>query len=271
MEVNVTTVVTFFVFVGNDNSAQRQDFSTELSRTLRFVKKVTMPVEEHNPTATTISGLTSNSFYVIYAGGIRASDTVGKFATFYTSDGDAYASDVPEGKGDVAIMPRIIFTQNGRLDNLLPSEVSLVRTIAHRVAARNSAGPVQLFVHCGNLLSVDDVIEAQAMGLLDSLLRDDCESQAWQQGLATMEQSVRLAYRRVLGGDPDLSAVMRSCSCLFVCGEGEAASRTARLFLAESVVESRQDETSTATAGTVGRLVGRLGLGRHFLIVNKLA
>ena len=43
MEVSGTTIVTFFVFVGNTNCAQ-QDFSTELSRTLRFVKKVNLSV-----------------------------------------------------------------------------------------------------------------------------------------------------------------------------------------------------------------------------------
>ena len=251
MEVSATTIVTFFVFVGNTNCAQ-QDFSTEFSRTLRFVKKVNLSVEEHNPAAITISGLSSNSFYVIYAGGICASDTVSKFASFYTSNGIHYASDVPEGKSDVAIMPRMIFSQNGRLDHLLPNEVNLVQSVAHRVATRASGGPVQLFVHCGNLLSVDDVIEVQAMAVLDSLLRDDCESQAWQQGLAQMEQSVRQLYRRVLS-DPDLSAVMRSCSCLFICGKGEAASRTARVFLADSVAEVRQDESFTISAGRFGQ------------------
>lgn len=242
------------MFVGSASSSSTQSEFTETYRCLRFVKKIDVSIEKHRPTAKTISGLSPNCFHAIYIGGVCGSDAVSKFASFFTPNmsGESYSTDSLHLKSSMKVAPRFIIAQGGRLDEVRPNEVNLFQSVENRVnhsqqlSGLNTVedfSPIQTFIHCGNLLSVDGIIQNQAIDILQYLLRDDSECQSWLQGLDDLEHSVREMYRRALN-DESLASIMRRCSTIFLADNGEAAKDIIALFSTDSTDSTSESSRS---------------------------
>mmetsp|Transcript_24746 Transcript_24746/g.33997 ORF Transcript_24746/g.33997 Transcript_24746/m.33997 type:complete len:1591 (-) Transcript_24746:85-4857(-) len=211
----------------------------ESSSRYQYVKKSSMLLTSYVPMAISIEDLIPNSFYLIYIGGIRSSDTVEKYASFRTPPAAVAAKLADRTKST-----RLFISQSGRIDKMVPNESNMFKSMQQRVNCENAMennNPVQIFVHCGSLLNVDEIIKSKAINMLNGILRDDSPSQSWLQDVSELENEVRELYRKALNED-HLSSIIRQCSSFFLCDNGEDASETTALFLAQSQTKVTEDK-----------------------------
>jgi hypothetical protein len=109
------------------------------------------------------------------------------------------------------------------------------------VDSSEDGGPVHIFLHCGNLLSVDSGggggIKMKAMEAFESLIREDSGRDSWVGNLEEIEQIVHKMYRKVFSNSR-LRKIMRNCSCIFIPGDGEAGMDTCQLLSQPSVTNN---------------------------------
>lgn len=246
LEIDVDAEISFNVFSADER------FTTS-----RFLYSKSIPMLKQNPTVVTLDSLSSSVNYAVYIGGIDATETLLRYLSFQS---------LPEDNKAI----RVITQCNGRVDRIVPNEINLWRQMEKQVFYNNLEhssldsdfnqhieleedlihNPVHLIIHCGNLISIDEVLRSHAVELLDILIREDTPFNLWSVKIDEIEQKIRNCYRNALNSQP-LESMLRRCGNLFLVGAGEAAHYTSLLMsveIPENVVKKAQQPT------TVGKL-----------------
>lgn len=92
----------------------------------RYSCSITLAARKNVPIATKITHLLPGTNYCVYIGGITPAECVTSYASFQTLPNEARAV-------------RILLTNNGRVDRLLPGESNLWREIESRVVSQSTA------------------------------------------------------------------------------------------------------------------------------------
>lgn len=213
----------------------------------RYVFAVSFPVKKNLPCAYKLTGLDAGTNYTVYIGGVSPSETVTNYATFQT---------MPMTTAAI----RILLVNNGRVDRHRPGETNLWKEVENRIAMPKSSPPgyfnpsfrgnifkspylqhdrgnpppsspppVHLLCHHGNLISIQSVVQAKAIELLDLLTREDSNYEDWNKVLTQLENTVRDAYRNAFNS-PALVSILRKCGNVFLAGPEEAGLLTASLL-----------------------------------------
>ena len=220
VEISSDADISFNIFI-------REEISTDQLKTEKanFYKSVNRTMRKDIPEAITITGLLPGSHYYLYLGGVSCSDTLQKFAKFQT---------LKIQNPSVSQSIRMICTHNGRLDCIVPGECNLWKDIENKIEYEN----IHLFVHSGNLLSINTIIQSIVLEAYDCLVREDCSSLMLVDYLEKIELLVKNVYVRVLNSE-ELKVITRRCCCIFIPGDDEAGKDLNLMFTTGSSVDQK--------------------------------
>lgn len=186
----------------------------ELSTESRFIREEKLFAVANQPIAKTFSGLSPNTRYAVYIGGIEYTETLMNYAIFTT---------LPI---DPKVPLRVLFTHHGLINTTKPGEVNLWQNLEEKV---NLPEVVNLVIHNGDAVSIDTVIQAKVLELMDVITNEDSSSESWVGILNTIESDIRNRYRGTLS-HPLLRQVLRRCGNVFIASQQEAAAITSSLL-----------------------------------------
>lgn len=110
-----------------------------------------------------------------------------------------------------------------------PSSLSSPSSSRKKTARESSDNTINILIHNGDFVSVDELLRSRALTILDLLVRDDCGADVWFSMLEETEELVREIYRAAFS-NPAVRSIFRKCGNVFIAGQGEAAAVTASLL-----------------------------------------
>lgn len=178
----------------------------EVLNNRRFVKCDTLQVKENCATAYTVRDLEPGIPYCIYVGGVRGQQMIHRFVEFATP-----RSDLSNFK--------MIFGKDGHADHIEIDELNPWESLEQQVQAEKRETSI-IFVHAGNLLSINSLLERKIKDILDYLSNEDI-TDVWLEELNIFEDLIHSTYCKLFEST-QLTKITRRCSCIFLPGESES-------------------------------------------------
>ena len=252
-----------------------------------FLKTETFETVAGVPIATSIYGLSSNTRYAIYFGGISGEDVILKNAIFSTLpfEKDFLAGEINTDKSPL----RMLCAYKGRVNTgRFPGESDLWENMNDTVILNasifqsvqrdftnvevesevsgddcivRSAKSVHMIIHTGDFVSVEGIVRSRGLQLLDLINRDDVTDDAIEETLMKTEQELKDAYRRAFS-DKSTELILRRCGHLFISGIDESAMAAISLLAVGHITPPKvvHEKSKKKKKQTVATTKGKKGL-----------
>ena len=193
-----------------------------------FLRTDLVELAPNIPTAVDILHLLPDMFYLVYIGGIPASDVYQQrvvFRTFPFKQSSLKVACMTSALCDCETPDEIsaLFPQMMPLlpsNNLPPHGLLASSKTSSSIYEKSDC--IHLTVFVGNTISVGHIVSRLMPGLVRCLFDYNLNDSPWKERVIDLRNAVGEHYRGILNS-PNLNVVLRSCSCLFISGAEETA------------------------------------------------